>query len=72
MQQTAGSCYQTIHGKHTILAGLAKGLYVCVCLECGKLLGVVPSLRLLTLIDRLHICCTPGWAETNTPRPGSA
>ena len=36
MQQAVRSSYQVIHGRHTILAGPAKGLCVCVCLECGK------------------------------------
>jgi hypothetical protein len=55
------SSYRVIRGKHTVLTGTARGRYVCVCLQCGNLMAIVPSISLVSIIDRFHDC--PGAAR---------
>jgi hypothetical protein len=45
-----------LHGRHPLLIGKVRGRFLCVCLQCGALLGIARRLRVLTLIDRFHSC----------------
>ena len=72
MQRVTASSYQIIERSHPVLTGPARGMHVCVCLECGKLLGIVSSLRLLDIIESQHICFGPtAWLQPLVP-PGAA
>lgn len=45
-----------VHGTHELLIGRLHGLFLCVCLGCGHLLGAAKHLHILGLVDRLHTC----------------
>jgi hypothetical protein len=45
-----------IHLTHAIQVGKIDGRFLGVCLECGKLLGIAKSLRLLCLLEKFHTC----------------
>ncbi len=59
MQWAAPSSYEVFHGYHQVLAGKARDRYVCVCLQCGKFLGVCSSLHLVGVVEKAHTCGPP-------------
>ncbi len=45
-----------LHAKHDLLVGKRNGLFIGVCLGCGKFLGASKRLRVLHIADRYHHC----------------
>ncbi|HTK94225.1 MAG TPA: hypothetical protein VL382_01190 [Terriglobales bacterium] len=45
-----------LQGRHALLVGRTRGLFLGVCLQCGALLGIARHLRLLAVVDEFHSC----------------
>lgn len=54
---------QIVHGNHQLLVGNHRGLYVCVCLDCGKFLGALRKFSTISTLDRAHECPCSQQAE---------
>lgn len=61
---TKRSPTRVLIGRHRLLLGKTNGVFVCVCLECGVLLGAAKRLPILMTLDRLHSCVTTFFARS--------
>jgi hypothetical protein len=67
IQWATPSSYQVFNGYHQVLAGQARSKFVCVCLQCGKFLGVCSSWQQIAVIEKVHTC-HPGELAVQSPR----